>query len=345
MTSTASRFVVPALALLLGATTASAQNQAVVGFDAGNQGWSVNGITAITPTGGNPDERLRYPNPVDTFGIALRNNSQAAFLGDYTAKGEVTVGVDVKVDFISFFGSPVPRELVVILYDDDATGPSGSAGVWTSLGVLNGNGIPWTTFETEITDVNSTTLPAGWGGVGDEDPGTFEPILPAGSTWTSVLAGVDRIEFTTFVPGFFFGFTNFDVSFDNVSIQPLAGSAWSDLGSALAGVTGDPVLSGIGDLSSGSLNRLNVSNAAPSSVAGYLVGASAISAPFKGGVLVPNPDLVLLFNTTAQGTLGLGFIQPAGFPAGVSIYVQVGVQDAAAVAGVALSNALVGLTP
>ena len=64
---------------------------------------------------------------------------------------------------------------------------------------------------------------------GDEDPVTFEPILPAGRSWTDVLAGVDRIEFTTFVPGFFFGFTNFDLSIDNVSIAPAmsSNSFWS----------------------------------------------------------------------------------------------------------------------
>jgi hypothetical protein len=45
---------------------------------------------------------------------------------------------------------------------------------------------------------------------------TFEPILPGDRTFTSVLASVDEIHFTTFVPGFFFGFTNFDMAVDNV---------------------------------------------------------------------------------------------------------------------------------
>jgi hypothetical protein len=51
---------------------------------------------------------------------------------------------------------------------------------------------------------------------------TYEPILPAGRTWTNVLQGVDRIEFTTYVPGYFYGFTNFSLSIDNASIAPIA---------------------------------------------------------------------------------------------------------------------------
>lgn len=339
-----SRSLLFGLAVLALSLPAAAQNSAVVEFDAGAQGWSINGLDTIVPTGGNPDEHIRYPNPIDTFGIAVRNSVQPAFLGDYGAKGEVTLSLDVKVEFIQFFGSPVPRELVVILYNDDIQGPSGSAGVWTSLGVLQGSGMPWTTFSAEVTDVTGAALPAGWGGVGDEDPGTFEPILPAGATWASVLADVDRIEFTTFVPGFFFGFTNFDVRVDNVSIQPLE-STWVDLGSALAGVFGEPLLEGTGDLSSGTVSSVELSNAAPSATTGLFVGVSAINAPFKGGTLVPFPNLLFLLSTDAGGSLSVPFIMPAGSASGVEIYVQAGIQDGAAPVGVALSNAIVGTTP
>ena len=57
----------------------------------------------------------------------------------------------------------------------------------------------------------------GWGGTGAEDPVTYEPILPPGVTFADVLAGVDRMVFTTLQPGFFYGFTDFDLRIDNIT--------------------------------------------------------------------------------------------------------------------------------
>jgi hypothetical protein len=63
-----------------------------------------------------------------------------------------------------------------------------------------------------IADPNSTVLPPGWSGTGADNP-NGHPILPPGQTFASVLQNVDSINFTTFEPGFFFGDTNFDLSF------------------------------------------------------------------------------------------------------------------------------------
>jgi hypothetical protein len=68
--------------------------------------------------------------------------------------------------------------------------------------------------------------------------------------------------------------------------------------------------------------------------------------PFKGGTLVAVPsllDLVLL--TSAGGDVTLAFTWPAGIPGGTSIWFQYAIADAAAVNGVALSNAVKALTP
>jgi len=345
MSLSLSRIAASALVLALASSAAQAQNDAVVGFDNGANGWSINGIDTILPTGGSPDERVRYPDPIDTFGIAARNNSNTSFLGDYAAKGDVTLSADFLVNYINFFGTPAPRELVVILYDDDNI--SGNAAqVWQSLGVLDGNGIPWTTFSADVTDATSATLPAGWNGAGWEDPVTFEPILPPGATWANVLSGVDRIEFTTYVPGFFFGFTHFDVSIDNVSITSIGGgSAWSDQGNALAGVNGDPVMAGTGTLVGGSANSLEVSNGAASALAAMFVGFTDSPVPFKGGTLVPVPSLTINLGTNGAGALSLPFVMPAGVPAGAELWMQTAIQDAAAVNGVALTNAILGVTP
>jgi hypothetical protein len=207
---------------LSSAALAGALNSAHVTFDNGSEGWSINGLSTISPVGGNPGARIFWNNPVDTFGIEARTSSNPAFIGDYTLKGEVRLSMDFQVNFIQFFGTPASRELVVILYDDDADEGAPAAGVWKSVGLLPGGGLPWSTFSADVTDVLSDELPAGWNGLGDEDPQTFEPILPAGRTWTNVLQGVDRMMFTTFVPGFFYGFTNFSLSIDNVKIESLA---------------------------------------------------------------------------------------------------------------------------
>lgn len=202
------------------AALAGPDNNAHVTFDNGNEGWSLLGWDQTTPNGGNPGARIHWDDFIDNFGMSARSDSNAAFVGDYTQKGPVTLSIDWQVDYISFFGTPVSRDLVVILYDDDSYNGASPAAVWSHLGTLS-SGMDWTTFAVDVTDVNSDTLPSGWSGAGDEDPGTFEPILPAGRTWANVLQGIDRIEFTTFVPGFFYGFTNFNLSIDNVKITPI----------------------------------------------------------------------------------------------------------------------------
>jgi len=225
------RKIVALGALVGGASTVVAgnPNSAHVTFDDGPEGWSINGWSGITPTGGNPGARIHWNNFTDTFGIAARTSTNPAFIGDYTEKGEVELAIDFQVNFITFGGNPVPRTLVVILYDDDPFEGAPPAAVWKTLGTLPGTGLPWTTFSTTIENVDDEALPPGWNGAGAEDPVTFEPILPAGRTWSNVLQGVDRIEFTTFVPGFFYGFTFFNLSIDNVKITPLGGGLFGDL--------------------------------------------------------------------------------------------------------------------
>ena len=74
------------------------------------------------------------------------------------------------------------------------------------------------TMSVTIDDPTSEALPPGWIGFGDEDPVTFEPILPAGATFASVLASVDEFEITGAIPGFFFGSAMWDVRIDNVTV-------------------------------------------------------------------------------------------------------------------------------
>jgi plastocyanin len=117
-------------------------------------------------------------------------------------------------------------------------------------------------------------------------------------------------------------------------------SPWTNLGSGLAGAAGEPLFWGEGPLSSGSTNTLYVQDADPSSPAALFVGFVQGAATFKGGTLVPVPWILQLgLATSGSGTITLPFLMPPGLT-GIDLYMQVGVQDAGAPVGVALTNAL-----
>lgn len=209
--------IAPLAALLAAASAASA---AVTTFESGTEGWSVSGRDNISATGGNPGANMDV-ELIDVFGADTRNNTNSAFLGDYTQLGAaLDLSVDIKVTSIDFFGQQVSRDLVVELVDYN---PPGSTypyvSVYKHLGTLTASQPGWRNFAAQIPNTSSATLPAGWGGTGDEDPVTFEPRLPLDRTFDSVLRSVDEIRFTTFVPGFFFGFTNFVMAVDNPTVS------------------------------------------------------------------------------------------------------------------------------
>ncbi len=143
-----------------------------------------------------------------------------AFLGDYSPYTDVTISFDIRVDSLTnFLGDQIGREIGISLIDRDIMGPSGASGVFFSLGIVSAATTgDWTNLSVTIADPTQSALPAGWIGFGDEDPNTFEPILPPGATFASVLASVDEFQITGGVPGFFFTDANFDMRIDNVSI-------------------------------------------------------------------------------------------------------------------------------
>jgi hypothetical protein len=122
-------------------------------------------------------------------------------------------------------------------------------------------------------------------------------------------------------------------------------AAWTWLGQGLAGVDGLPSLVGTGTLLGGDPMTLTLKHAAPSAALTLVAGLSQIGAPLKGGVLVPQPLILLPAATDAQGAWTLPIAWPTGIPAGVSIYLQAWIADAAGPEGFAASNAVVGTTP
>ena len=247
------RVIQAGVLLALTAPVLAGGGETVVTFDSGAEGFSLNGWDTTSPMGGNPGAHLHWQNFVDNFGMSLRTDSNAAFLGDLSRYGQVEMGVDVLVNFIQFFGSPVAREWVLELrdYDNVSTGfPYVS--VWYNLGTLPASAEDeWVSFSVQF-DPTQTDLPQGWGGSGDEDPNTFEPILPADRTFADVLAGVDEVVFTTFVPGFFYGFTNFDLQVDNVSVRSVpAGCNEADLAEPFGALDFSDVVAFLGAFGAG----------------------------------------------------------------------------------------------
>ena len=166
---------------------------------------------------------------------------------------------------------------------------------------------------------------------------------------------------TTFASGFVFGTSGFDgdITFapdgqtlyvasgsSIIAIRSVGASPFTDLGSGLAGISGIPHLAGAGTLAPGSACSLSLTAAAASKPALLFVALASVPAPFKGGLLLANPALsVITLATGASGTLLLPFTWPSGMPSGTSIYFQYAIQDAAALHGVSLSNALKAVTP
>jgi len=124
------------------------------------------------------------------------------------------------------------------------------------------------------------------------------------------------------------------------------GSPWEDLRHALAGSNGTPVLAGVGALLAGSAVTLQLSGAQPSSAVALILGFAPLDVSFKGGVLVPQPDLVVTgLVTDAGGALALGSTWPAGVPAGATFWSQAWIADPAGPQGFAASNGLSGTAP
>lgn len=215
-----------AISLAVLAPAADARETDVVDFEScvGTtcQGWTgpsgPGGQTTIDLDGGNPGRNLR--TVFNNFLITFQNTSNPAFVRDFTQLEEFTLSIDMKADAISFFGTPVTRPWLVEIRDHDDP-PEGYP--WVSVWYLFawvGQG-EWTTWSVRVEDPKAVEMPDGWGGTGDADPVTFEPRLPEDRTFADVLAGADSIAFTTGQPGYVFGFTDFDLRIDNITITTI----------------------------------------------------------------------------------------------------------------------------
>lgn len=187
-------------------------------FDNGLEGWTNTGRTDMSMNG-NPGACLDGPL-VDVFGISVRNTTNPAFLGDYTHRGgPVTLSLDIRTDSFTFFGTEVSRTLIAEFVDNTpGSGGLPYVSVWVPIGTIRASGGQWSTYATPAFDPTGSSLPNGWGGYGMEDA-FGNPMLPTDRTFSSVMASVDEVRFTTFIPGFFYGFSNAQMGVDNIRLN------------------------------------------------------------------------------------------------------------------------------
>ncbi len=124
--------------------------------------------------------------------------------------------------------------------------------------------------------------------------------------------------------------------------------SWTDLGSALGGTHGDPLLEGTGTLIGNDPLTIALTNALESTTAYLILGLTQLNAPFKGGTLVPALDVAafpLALPTGPLGEIPINATWPAGIPGGFTTYYQYWILDPAGPVGFSASNAISGTTP
>jgi hypothetical protein len=115
-------------------------------------------------------------------------------------------------------------------------------------------------------------------------------------------------------------------------LEPVA-----DLGNGLSGNT-TPHLNVWGETQPGGVITASISSATPSASGGLVVGLGQVNAPFKGGVLVPTPDLILILATDGDGAWRIDAPVATGVPTGASLYLQGIVSDAGALKNFAFTT-------
>lgn len=202
---------------------ASATPGATTDFSNGLQGWDSG--PAYDGTQGAWIDPLMGTSPVlhtvnpQTFGMHWSNTTNPAFTGNFGTVPSMTISIDVLANSITYLGSEVARQLVLEMRDyDNPYNDMPYTSVWYSLGTIAA-GMGWQHLAVTIDDTGSTALPGGWGGFGIDDTETGGvPGLPPGRSFADVLASVDELVFSTFVPGYFYGYASYDIAVDNISL-------------------------------------------------------------------------------------------------------------------------------
>ena len=136
------------------------------------------------------------------------------------------------------------------------------------------------------------------------------------------------------------------VGFTDFHFTPASGFAyWTDLGQGSGGALGPPVLEGQGLLHGSMPIVLHVTNAPPHNPVTLVIGVSALNAPFKGGVMVPTPNLVIPAGLIGMGQIDFAGTWPNNLPPGVQLWMQFWIADPTAPLGLSATNGVLAATP
>ncbi|MCB9899258.1 MAG: hypothetical protein H6825_14735 [Planctomycetes bacterium] len=107
-----------------------------------------------------------------------------------------------------------------------------------------------------------------------------------------------------------------------------------------------PLLVGRGPLLPATPLAFDISKGRPLAMLAFVIGVADLSAPFKGGVLKPTPDVILTgLPLDAQGELTIPTVWPPGLPSGLALYEQAWIADSAAIFGYSATNGLRSESP
>lgn len=121
---------------------------------------------------------------------------------------------------------------------------------------------------------------------------------------------------------------------------------WRHLGHGLPGAGAVPELTGHGLLYGGTPYHLDATNAPASTPGTLVVGLSELEAEFKGGIMVPSPDvLVAGLMTTPDGKYSLSGGWPSQPPSGLGLTLHFWWPDASGHTGFVASNGLRATLP
>ncbi len=136
--------------------------------------------------------------------------------------------------------------------------------------------------------------------------------------------------------------TTFDSETDNYAFgEPPLEFPWLKIPDAgvAGGLNMEPDLSGSGSLLPGSFNQIVIDHGLPNSGATLIFGFGQLLIPFKGGLLVPTPDLLIGLPLDPLGSTVLPFLAPPGL-SGLELQSQALVIDPGGPKGFAITDGM-----
>jgi hypothetical protein len=126
------------------------------------------------------------------------------------------------------------------------------------------------------------------------------------------------------------------------------GPRWSEAGPGTAGGAGVPKLSVSSSLAAGAPLVMRLEKSVANAPLLLFVSVAGLPLPLKGGTLWPSlsaPHAAVALWTGASGKIQIPTIVPPGWPAGLELWMQAWIKDAAGAGGFASTNAIIGTAP